>query len=471
MLEVPLLRTISFRLAAAYAILFVLSVSAIMGVAYAIATDEIRGISEREIHHDIAAFQAAFREGGAAELRASVHERSEGAPGDSFFLLLDPGGRVLAGNIPAALWRPGWFEGRMDDDLVRQSQDLMDAAATNSDNEVRLFSDGETLGTLRVLAGRNSHVLHETQEIMLGCLLFGCVAITLVAFLGGYLITRGPVRRVNAIAGVTQQVVRGRFDLRLPITARRDEIDHLSSDVNRMLAHIQTLLDSLRQVSTDIAHDLRTPIARLRQRLDVLGRHPPSEPAAVTHQIDAAIEEADTIIETFNALLRITQVEAGARRARFQTVDLRAVVERVHDIYRDVALDAGHRLEHPVAPSAMPVGGDADLLTQLLVNLVENAINHVPPPGTITVTLHDTGRTVVLCVADDGPGVPEGERERIFRRLYRLDRSRSTPGTGLGLALVWAIAGLHDARIEARDNAPGLAMRLEFPKAPPGAGA
>ncbi|ALN75297.1 hypothetical protein M673_21415 (plasmid) [Aureimonas sp. AU20] len=460
--EFAVFRTISFRLAASYAVLFVVSVAAIMGAAYAFATSEIRGISEREILHDMAAFRSAYREGGGRELSLAVRERSEGAPGDSFYLLLDENGDFLSGNIPAELWREGWFEGRMGDAVVRQSQDLMDAAAMNTDGEVRLFSHGERLGNFRLLTGRNSHVLHETQEIMLGCLLLGCLAITIVALCGGYLITRGPVRRVNAIAGLTHQVVSGRLAVRLPITANGDEIDRLSSDINGMLARIEALMESLRQVSTDIAHDLRTPIARLRQRLDLLSRRPPEDRAEFTSGIEGAIEEADTIIETFNALLRIAQVEGGARRARFRTLDLAEVAERVCDIYRDVAQDAGHRLEAEIEDQAF-IEGDADLLTQLLVNLVENAINHVPEPGLIVVSLRRAEGEALLCVGDNGPGVPEAERERIFRRLYRLDRSRSTPGTGLGLAMVAAIAELHGASVTASDNAPGLALQVAFP--------
>ncbi|WP_427025334.1 ATP-binding protein [Aureimonas ureilytica] len=471
MRDVALFRTISFRLAATYAVLFAVSVAVIMGAAYAIATSEIRDISEREIGHDMAAFRSAFAKGGGEELRLRIHERSEGAPGDSFFLLLDGEGRFLGGNVPPELWREGWSERRMDDAMVRQSQELMDSASMNSDGEVRLFSYGETLGPFRVLAGRNSHILHETQEILLGCLLLGCLAIAVVALVGSYLVTRDPARRINAIAGLTRQVVAGRFDMRLPLSRRRDEIDQLSADVNLMLARIETLMESLRQVSTDIAHDLRTPIARLRQRLDLLGRHPPDAGAAFGGAIDEAIAEADTIIETFNALLRIAQVESGARRARFQRLDLAHLTERVCDIYRDVAIDAGHRLETELEAGGALIEGDADLLTQLLVNLVENAINHVPAPGLIEVRVAREGQTVCLSVADDGPGVPPDERGRIFRRLYRLDRSRSTPGTGLGLALVAAITELHGARVAALDNAPGLRIAITFSLARPDKGA
>jgi signal transduction histidine kinase len=432
----------------------------ILGATFVIASAEIRGVSEREIRHDIASFRSAFAGGGAAELRHAVHEHSEGAPGDSFFLLLGADGAFLEGNIPASLFREGWFEGRMDEATVRRSQELMDAAATNSDGEVRLFSFGDAIGPFRVLAGRNSHILHETREIILACLVYGAGAIALLAIGMGYLVARGPARRVEIVAGITRRIVAGRFDLRLPVTRRRDEIDHLSADINRMLARIETLMDSLRQVSNDIAHDLRTPLARLRQRLDTMLRRPP-EPEAFAASIEAAITEADGIIETFNALLRIAQVEAGARRSRFRRLDLSTLVARVCEVYGDVAEEAGHGWTVSVCTGAW-IKGDGDLLTQLLANLVENAIAHVPAPGRIAVALEPDVAGWRLVVADDGPGVPESERERIFRRLYRLDRSRSTPGTGLGLAMVAAIADLHEARIEVGDNAPGLRLSVRF---------
>lgn len=463
MRDLALLRSLSFRIAAGYTALFVVAVVLIIGAADLIATVEIRNVSEREILHDMSALRAAFREGGAIELRRRVEERSQDAPGDSFFLLLDAAGAFQAGNLPPSLWHEGWFERSLDQDTVRLSQDLMDAAATNSDNEVLLFSYGETLGTARVLVGRNSHILDEMQEIMLGCLVVGTLAISAVALTGGLLMGRGAVRRINAVAALTRQVVAGRFDLRLPVTRRGDEIDRLSLDVNNMLERLETLMESLRQVSTDIAHDLRTPLTRLRQRLEVLARQPP-EPARFDKAITEALAESDAIIATFNALLRIAQVEAGARRARFQRLDASAVIGQVCDIYRDVATDAGHRFAATIAPDGV-VDGDAELLIQLLANLIENAVTHVPPPGRIDVGWAPDGDGWRLTVADDGAGVPEAERAKIFRRLYRLDRSRSTPGSGLGLAMVAAIADLHGATIRVGDNRPGLSVTVTFPAA------
>ena len=341
------------------------------------------------------------------------------------------------------------------------------AASQNSDHEVRLLSLGDTFAGFKVLSGRNSHILDETQEIILAALLWGCIATTIVALIGGYVVSIGPSRRVDQIAATTRQIVSGRLDLRLPVSRRRDELDRLAADINAMLARIEVLMSSLKQVSTDIAHDLRTPLARLRQGLETVRRRP-GDPAAYESAIDGAIAETDAIIATFNALLRISQIEAGARRARFASVDLSGLCETMGEIYSDVAGDMGHSLDTSIE-TGIGVDGDRELLTQMIANLVENAINHVPPPGRITLELtvetagepgNVTGdgpceepggqrRPIILAIGDDGPGIPPAEREKVFRRLYRLDRSRTTPGSGLGLALVAAVAELHGARVEA----------------------
>lgn len=323
------------------------------------------------------------------------------------------------------------------------------------------MSEGLILNGFRVMSGRNSHILDETQEIILASLFWGCVATTLLALIGGYIISIGPSRRVDEIAATTRRIVSGRLDLRLPVSRRRDELDRLAGDINAMLARIEILMSSLKQVSTDIAHDLRTPLARLRQRLDTVRRRT-RDPKEYEEAIDGALEETDAIIGTFNALLRISQIEAGARKARFRPIDLGQICEKIVDVYAEVAADERHSLEAAAAPDLI-VEGDAELLTQLIANLVENAINHVPEPGRISISLDRDGDRAILEVADDGPGIPRDEREKVFRRLYRLDRSRTTPGSGLGLALVAAIAELHGAGIEALDNDPGLRMRIAFP--------
>ncbi|WP_416357162.1 sensor histidine kinase [Aureimonas phyllosphaerae] len=443
-------RTISFRLSVGYGLLFGLSAVAIMAVTYVAASTQMQSIVRASIAEDLALFRHGFREGGEGGLVQEVNERVESAAEDRFFLLLGPDGRRIAGNLPTAAWALGPTTER----LAPATPDR--AEETRGDT---LYSEGIALGDFRVMAARRSDILETIRSILLSAILTGCMVTVALALVGGIVVGLGPSRRVDAIAATTRRIVEGRLDLRLPVSGRGDELDRLATDINVMLARIETLVESLRQVSTDIAHDLRTPLARLRQGLEGIGRT--RDRAGLERAVDAAVAETDAIIETFNALLRIAQIDAGARKARFRLVDLSDLAERVADAYGEVAIDAGHRLATRVEPGRT-VQGDADLLTQLLANLVENAITHVPAPGEITLAVRREAEEIVLEVADDGPGVPPAERDRIFRRLYRLDRSRSTPGHGLGLALVASIAELHGGRIEVRDAAPGLVMRVVF---------
>ncbi|WP_062011863.1 cell wall metabolism sensor histidine kinase WalK [Aureimonas sp. AU4] len=446
-------RTISFRLSLGYGLMFGLSALVIMGVTYVAASTQMQSIVRASIGEDLELFVQAYEEGGPPALREEVEERVDSAAADRFFLLLGPDGERLGGNLPASAWKLGSSAAPM-------TPSPIDVSAGGTGQS--LYAEGVQLGGYRVMAGRRSDILEEIRNILLSAILSGCVVTVVLALVGGIVVGMGPSRRVDAIAATTRSIVEGRLDLRLPVSGRGDELDRLANDINVMLARIETLVESLRQVSADIAHDLRTPLSRLRQGLEGIGRA--GDKADLERAIAGAVSESDAIIETFNALLRIAQIDAGARKARFRTVDLSELTERVADAYGEVAVDAGHRLTSKIEPGLTAVG-DADLLTQALVNLVENAITHVPAPGRIGLAARrDTGGTVIE-VADDGPGVPAEEREKIFRRLYRLDRSRSTPGNGLGLALVSSIADLHEARIVVDDGRPGLIMRLVLPAA------
>ncbi|TFF18230.1 HAMP domain-containing protein [Jiella endophytica] len=454
-------RSISFRVALIYTGFFVFSVLAILGTIYVIASAEMADALRSSIKADMGELRQTLDKGGEEGLDETMSELAESASEDRFVLVLDQAGGRHAGNVPATLWQSGWQQRKLPHETTDAAPDLRAAAADNEDHEVIFLALGETVGPYRVMLGRNSHILDETQEIILSAMWIGVLALAILALVGGFLISRGPTRRVDEIALTTRQIVEGRFDLRLPVSRRGDELDRLAADINAMLTRIETLVESLRQVSTDIAHDLRTPLARLRQRLDALRRRPRSL-AEYEAGLDAAIDESDAAIETFHALLRIAQIEAGTRRSRFCQIDLAAIVEKTAEIYAGVAEDAGHRL---VAERLEPltVEGDEELLTQLLANLIENAINHVPAPGRIEITLRRDGPLAFLDVGDDGPGVPEAEREKIFRRLYRRDQSRTTPGNGLGLALVAAIAELHGGTACALDNEPGLKVRVALP--------
>jgi len=260
-----------------------------------------------------------------------------------------------------------------------------------------------------------------------------------------------------------QRIMAGKLDERVPAIGMGDEYDRLTYNLNAMLDRIQTLMEGLRQVSTDIAHDLRTPLTRLRQQLESTLALDPSE--AVESAVDRALAQVDEVLMTFDALLRIGQIEAGAGRARFETLDLSAIMERVRLAFEPAANDAGKSLVAGIA-AGIAVRGDRELLTQMFANLIENALTHTYGPTTIVVSLARDGNAIIAAVADDGPGIPAHERDRVIRRFYRLDASRSTAGSGLGLALVAAIAELHGARLTLAANDPGLRVEVRFAETP-----
>jgi signal transduction histidine kinase len=283
---------------------------------------------------------------------------------------------------------------------------------------------------------------------------------------GGAVLSRAFLRRVDAIARTAEAIIGGDLARRMPLRGTGDDLDRLASTLNRMLDRIGVLMESLRQVSSDVAHDLRTPLSRLYQRLEGARAHARSV-AEYESAIDAALGEAEGLLETFAALLRIAQLEGASPRAGFRDVNLTAVTETVCDAYRLDAEDAGHQLTATISPG-IAVSGDQELLTQALANLVENALRHTPSGTRINVRLtgsSDAG--VLLSVEDDGPGVAAADLPRLTDRFYRAERSRTTPGNGLGLSLVSAVAELHGAKLRVDAMEPGLQVSLLFPAAEP----
>ena len=279
----------------------------------------------------------------------------------------------------------------------------------------------------------------------------------LLAIAGGAVLANSFLRRIDAITRTNRAIMEGDLSARIPVRGTHDEIDQLIASLNAMLGRIQQLMDGLRQVSSDIAHDLRTPLGRLRQHLED-ARERAKTTADYDAATEAAIDEADELLETFSALLRIAQVEAGAQKSAFAELDLSALARSVGEAYQPAAEDSGHALDIRIE-DGVRFTGDRQLLAQMISNLVENALRHTPAGSTVSLALRRDGdRASTIEVADNGPGIPEAERGKVFDRFYRLDRSRSTAGSGLGLALVKAIAGLHGLSIELTDRKPGLGV-------------
>jgi signal transduction histidine kinase len=314
-------------------------------------------------------------------------------------------------------------------------------------------------GRYRLIVGDKADRIDRLSGQVLWRFGLAFAALLAVGVAAGFALSRAVQRRMAAISGTAEAIIDGDLGRRIPVHGD-DDLSRLAITINRMLDRIGVLMDSLRQVTSDVAHDLRTPLNRLRQRLErsALQAGDPAHRA----EIEGSLRDVDAILVTFAALLRISEVEAGARRAAFRPVDLQALARAVAEDFAPAAEDAGHRLEFQAGPPAWIVG-DAELLTQMTVNLVENALRHTPQGCTVRLSTAVEPGAAALVVLDDGPGVPESDRARLFDRFYRLERSRSTPGSGLGLAMVQAVARLHRGEARLMDGMPGLKAKVVFP--------
>jgi signal transduction histidine kinase len=316
-------------------------------------------------------------------------------------------------------------------------------------------------GGYQLLVGRDMHELESIQRLIRRAMVWGLVIAALLALAGGALTTRTTLRRIGVINATVAEIMAGDLARRIPPDDAGDEFSQLVDNLNRMLDRIETLLEGVRQVSDSIAHDLRTPLARLRNRLDELRRD--EAPRGDRREaVESAIREADGLLATFSALLRIAAIESGARRSGFQRVDLARLAADVVDLYEPLAEERGQTLTLRT-PRRPVVEGDPELLSQALANLTDNALKYTPEGGTVEVVVDATDRAPSLTVSDTGPGIPAAEREAVFRRFYRLDTSRSSPGSGLGLSLVAAVAKLHHLGVRLEEGRPGLRAILKWP--------
>ena len=453
LLRLPrLLRTASFRLVALYVGLFLAS-SAVLGIAvFLTVSNALEQQTTARIETETAFLRDEFRAGGMDRLLTLVRSRGRGASALDY-LVQGLGGVHLAGEIPAnAALRPGWARLEVEEAHEDGGQPESVRALVTSLGTGLLLAVGDDLS-------RNA----EIHEATLKAFAWAVGLATVLGIGGGILLSRAFLARVDAIARTAEAIIKGDLHRRVPVRGTGDDLDRLADTLNRMLDRIGALMDSLRQVSSDVAHDLRTPLSRLRQRLEGALAH-----ASTVGEYEAAVEgavaEVEGLLGTFSALLRIAQVEGGSPRAGFRDVDLSGIAEAVVDAFLPDAEDGGRTLAGEIV-KGMVVRGDQELLTQMLANLVENALRHTSPGTRIRVRLTPVANGMQLAVEDDGPGVPEEDRTRILRRFYRGERSRTTPGNGLGLNLVAAVAELHGAELRIEDAAPGLRVTACFSKA------
>lgn len=331
--------------------------------------------------------------------------------------------------------------------------------STTSPSVTRTLGDGSRVVIVDDLLG-----VRQVETVLVRALLGALAAAAVLGLATGLVLSGMLLRRIDAVVRTAEAVVGGDLAHRIPTDGSGDEFDRLAGTLNGMLDRISGLLDNLRQVSSDVAHDLRTPLSRLRQGLEKADLRATTV-AAYREAVARALGETDAILDIFSALLRIAQIEGGARRAAFRQIDLSALLLRVADAYAPPVEASGRHLTIQVADD-VEILGDPDLLAQVFANLIENVLRHTPIGTRIVLTLSTTSGTAMVRLDDDGPGIPEAERQKAFQRFYRLDRSRGSAGNGLGLSLVAAVTELHGGVISLADNAPGLSVALKFPRRP-----
>jgi len=442
-----LFNTVSFKLALLCALQFLIVLCVLMTINYVVTQRALEEQLQSRVHDDFLDVTQLAKEQDQDSINREISERiSEPFFNGVYFFASDSTGQKVAGNLDEVERKNGWQTLSLDADPSAPSE------AVPIRGEGQIFPDQSF-----VFVGKDARQLIMTERTLIFSYLGSALIAGFLALTAGFLLSRGLVRKIDDISTTSQAIIDGNLTKRIPVNGTNDEIDRLSVNLNRLFQNNQKLLDSLKQVTVAIAHDLRTPLTRVRNTLEKL-RHQPRLSHTHKSQLDAALSESEQLLQTFGALMRIAQIEAGTRRQGFTRFNLSNMGLRIFAIYQAVAEDAGKILEAEITPEVF-CEGDPDLLLQLCVNLVENAIKHTPSGTTIRL------KVVAPCqleVSDDGPGIPDTELGRVTERFYRLDRSRSAPGNGLGLALVAAIAQIHEADFRLSDNEPGLRARLIF---------
>jgi signal transduction histidine kinase len=446
-----LLRSASFRFAAIYAILLALSAAALALFIWWATAGLLDRQTQAAIEADAQSLSERFSAGQIPALILTIDDRiAQNVEDDAIYLLVDRSGRSIAGNLEhwpqGASGSGGWYE------LAIERAGIRSLALVQSFT----LPDG-----FRLLIGRDIQVRAQLKRLLTSALLWALVVVVVMASIGA-LVVRNLFRRTLASVSATAgAIAAGDFTQRVRLSGRGDEFDQLAETINDMLDRIARLMEGVREVSNAIAHDLRTPITRARARLEDATLHASSE-GELRAAIERATADLDGIVAVFQALLRIAEIEAGSRRSAFARVDLVPLLADVAELYGAVAEDRGISLSVH-APEQLPAYGDRELIQQAVANLVDNAVKFSPPGSAVRLSAAETPAGLEIAVADQGPGIPEAERERAAERFYRGETARNTPGAGLGLALVQAVAQLHGGNLCLADAGPGLVAILTLP--------
>lgn len=462
-----LIRTTAFRLTLVYLFLFALFAASLLGY---FAWNTRRMITEQitdTVNSELSELTDQYTRGGLRGLVTAVEGRAL-RPGANLYLVTTPQGQGVAGNVaslePGVMDHPGWAE-----TFYKRLEE------TDTKSHFALVKVSQLSGGFRILVGRDLEERRRLFGIVAKAAQWSVLIVFVLGLGGGVFVARRVLRRIDAMTGTTQRIMAGDLSGRLPVGRSGDEIDRLAENLNAMLERIEALMAGLKEVSDNIAHDLKTPLTRLRNRAEeALAKS--SNEGEYRAALERTIDESDGLIRTFNALLMIARAESGQARDNMTDFDAAEVAHGIHELYEPLAEDKGLTLE--VAAEAATIHGNRELISQALANLVENAIKYGQPvaasassgdakPGAkspdILIEARRDGDNVLLGVTDHGPGIPEADRQRAVERFVRLEASRTQPGSGLGLSLASAVATLHGGGLRLADSQPGLRVTLVIP--------
>lgn len=445
--------SITFRLAVLYMLIFGLSVGGLFYFVFWATAGFAEQQMEAAIEAEVVSFQESLARAGVQGLIVAVNRRADpNSNRDGVYLLVDSLGNPLAGNMRV------WPQRSGTDDVWVNFSISDNRGATPATADVRALQLMDPSSGVRLLVGRDVRAARVFRARLQEALNVGFAITLALGLLGGYIFSRTIMRRIESITRTCGSIMSGDLSKRVPVARRNDELGRLSIGINAMLDQIERLMRGMQQVSDSVAHDLRTPLTRLRSRLESALRHvdDPQQRSA----IEGALDDADSLLATFAALLRVARAEAGTQK-NFVDVDLCALADEVADLYGPLAEEKGLGFITRFEPG-LTVKGDPNLLAQALANLIDNAIKYTED-GAITVVLTRQKGQPVLFVGDTGPGIPDEYKDKVLERLFRLEQSRTSPGSGLGLALVAAVAKSHGLELKLEDNVPGLKVSLRFP--------
>ena len=460
-----LLRTTAFQLTLVYLLIFVLFAVSLLGY---FALNTRRLITDQITHtvnSEIRGLREQYEQGGIRRLVIVVDVRSR-RPGSNLYLVTTPTGEGLAGNVgslePGVLGHPGWLE------TSYRRIDAPEEAEHRALVQVVQLPDG-----FHLLVGRDLEERERLYAIISNAGRWSSALVIVLGLAGGFFVSRRVLNRIDAMTETAHTIMAGDLAGRLPVAGTGDELDRLADNVNAMLERIEALMRGLKEVSDNIAHDLKTPLTRLRNRCEQALRGAKGE-ADYRTALESTIAESDELIRTFDALLMIARAESGHARDNMTEFDAAEIARDVGELYEPLADEKGLALTVD-APAAAPVRGNRELVSQALANLVDNAIKYAGPkhtetnkaPAEIVVKAGADGDRITLSVADHGPGIPDADRDRVVERFVRLEQSRSEPGSGLGLSLAAAVARLHGGELKLEDNHPGLKSTIALPRAGP----